>query len=154
MIENIEGNLFTCGAGILCHQVNCMGSMGAGIAAQVQKYMSREDKQMYKFLCSKHGGDLLGEIMLTYHDKFIIAHCFAQVKYGTNRKQTNYGALYSCMEKVLDIAIKKNVFEVAVPKYIGCGLAGGDWNKVYNKILVPIFDNAPVTLKVVSLYSN
>lgn len=37
MIEIIEGNLFDTDAKFICHQVNCMGKMGSGVALQVRQ---------------------------------------------------------------------------------------------------------------------
>ncbi len=44
MIKIIEGNLFDSQADILCHQCNCQGVMGSGVAAEVKK----QYPQVYK----------------------------------------------------------------------------------------------------------
>lgn len=36
MIKEIVGNLFESDAQILCHQCNCQGKMGSGVAAEVR----------------------------------------------------------------------------------------------------------------------
>ena len=33
---------------------------------------------------------------------------------------------------------------IAIPAYLGCGLAGGDWNHVFSNIIKPIFDDSIV----------
>ena len=37
MIKIIDGDLFDTDAKFICHQVNCMGKMGSGVALQVRK---------------------------------------------------------------------------------------------------------------------
>ncbi len=37
----------------------------------------------------------------------------------------------------------------AIPGYTGCGPAGGDWDYVVINIVLPNFQNSPVTLKIV-----
>lgn len=37
----------------------------------------------------------------------------------------------------------------AIPGYTGCGLAGGDWDHVVRNIVLPNFQNSPLTLKIV-----
>lgn len=36
-IKIIDGDLFTTNAQIICHQVNCQGKMGSGVAKQVRE---------------------------------------------------------------------------------------------------------------------
>ena len=36
MIKLIEGNLFNTKANIICHQCNCQGIMGSGVALEVK----------------------------------------------------------------------------------------------------------------------
>ena len=37
MIKNIEGNLFDTNADMICHQANCQGRMGSGVALEVKQ---------------------------------------------------------------------------------------------------------------------
>ena len=37
MVKIIEGNLFDTKANIICHQCNCQGVMGSGVAAEVKR---------------------------------------------------------------------------------------------------------------------
>ncbi len=49
------------------------------------------------------------------------------------RLDTNYDALNSCLLLLMKNTKEKGL-SVALPGYIGCGLAGGDWNRVYSMI--------------------
>ena len=44
-----------------------------------------------------------------------------------------------------DLASVKDI-SIAVPDYLGCGLAGGDWEIVFSRILLPLFQNSEETL--------
>ena len=59
MVEICNGDVLDSGADVICHQVNCRGVMGAGIARQIKKryYWAYEQ---YKARCNKYkGADLL-----------------------------------------------------------------------------------------------
>ena len=64
MIKLIIGDLLTCDANILAHQVNCMGVMGGGIAKQVkEKYPVAFDKYI-DFIKNTKDTKLLGKVQI------------------------------------------------------------------------------------------
>ena len=66
-IKEVRGDLLAYDAKVRCHQVNCRGVMGAGLAKQVkEKYP--EAYEQYKALCDQFGSSLLG------HTQFVICH--------------------------------------------------------------------------------
>lgn len=149
MIKETAGDLLECQANILCHQVNCQGVMGAGIARQIrEKILTRNQFLRYKTLCSRYGSELLGHVLYlkVVPNKKYIANIFGQNECG-NGIQTDYRALSLALQKVHNSA-KKYGFSVAVPGYIGCGLAGGDWDYVLHSIIEPIFKNSIVELTI------
>ena len=142
-INIVNGNIFDTHCNIICHQVNCQGVMGHGIAKQVkEKYKGVFNE--YKRYCDAHADNreaMLGEALivdvdygaavldwLVNKERKYIANIFGQLTYGTGLR-TNYKALVLGLEVVANFAKEHNL-SVAVPYKIGCGLAGGDWNKV------------------------
>ena len=142
-INIVNGNIFDTHCNIICHQVNCQGVMGHGIAKQVkEKYEGVFNE--YKRYCDAHADNreaMLGEALivdvdygaavldwLVNKERKYIANIFGQLTYGTGLR-TNYKALVLGLEVVANFAKEHNL-SVAVPYKIGCGLAGGDWNKV------------------------
>ena len=142
-INIVNGNIFDTHCNIICHQVNCQGVMGHGIAKQVkEKYKGVFNE--YKRYCDAHADSreaMLGEALivdvdygaavldwLVNKERKYIANIFGQLTYGTGLR-TNYKALVLGLEVVANFAKEHNL-SVAVPYKIGCGLAGGDWNKV------------------------
>lgn len=57
---------------------------------------------------------------------------------------TDYEAMQICLNEVKEYAKSFNL-SVAIPYGIGCGIANGDWKKVY-KIIETVFNDYEVTL--------
>lgn len=136
MVYEEVGNLITGDYPVFCHQVNCKGMMGAGLAKQIRnKYP--EVYQKYRFLCGQ-GDAKTGMIQhVSTDDDRICINMFAQYSYGRDRVYTNYDAFRQCLEQIDKLLSKIYVTgekKIAFPKYIGCGLAGGDWNKIYKML--------------------
>ena len=121
MIEIINGNIFEGDADIICHQVNTYGIMGAGIALQI-----KEKCLDYQ----RHGLNPIGKVLYcrTKYSNVVIANLFSQIGMSTD-----YNAMKNCLQSIYNDCKKYNE-TVAIPYKIGCGIAGGDWNKVYGII--------------------
>ena len=137
MVEILEhSNILEVKSGIICHQVNCIGAMGAGLALQIKNKWPVVFKN-YKEECKLHAKDptrLLGKVQDTFiSENLVIANCFGQVYPGRNGVMTNYDAWDEILDKLNDIC---NFFslELHFPYMVGCGLAGGDWNTILGKI--------------------
>lgn len=137
MVEILEhSNLLNVKSGIICHQVNCVGAMGAGLALQIKNKWPVVFKH-YKDECeifAKDPNKLLGQVQDTLvSNDLVVANCFGQVYPGRNGTMTNYLAWNEILDKLNDLS---NFFslELHFPYMIGCGLAGGDWNTMFDKI--------------------
>ena len=145
MIKQIEGNIFDCKEDIICHQTNCQGVMGHGIALQVKERYPKV-YNFYKKCCelTKNKKKLLGTVLyVDTEDGKIIANIFGQLNYGEGL-QTNYGKMAIAFNSVHDYAKEENL-SVAIPYKIGCGLAHGDWN-IVSKLIENIFDDIDCTI--------
>ena len=154
MIQEVNGNAFLQNADIVCHQVNCVGVMGAGIAKEAKKRMKPEDFEKYRNYCKANDAGNLGSVFFcraTDPAGLIIANCFSQNGIGRRKVQTNYGAMKMCFESVKEYAKRHDMHTICVPDHIGCGLAGGDWKTVLNTILIPAFDDPDFTLLIAKL---
>ena len=143
---------------IFCHQVNCKGVMGAGIAKQIkiaypevfQKYLDHCHWQRYP----------LGTILpVETKDGRLCLNMFAQDGFGSGQVYTNYDAFKYCLndiseylklhkDKVLQLYGNKICF----PYNIGCGNAGGDWRIVLK--LIKEFEQQvcnPYNVKIIQL---
>lgn len=136
MVKIIEGNIFDSKANIICHQCNCQGVMGSGVAAEVKK--------RYPHVFQKYRDDYIaGNLELGYvcfatakRDQ-VIANMCGQNKFGYDGAvYTNYEQLQKCLDRVKEYAVyeydKKPV--IAFPYLMSCYRGGGDWNVVYRMI--------------------
>lgn len=153
-IENIQGNLLLEKCDIICHQVNCIGVMGAGIAAQIKEKWNNVFTR-YKTICclSSNSENLLGECQIVkVHDPNIsyVANLFGQNLISRQGVMTNYQALEEAMRDVVEFATLNypNGCTVGFPYKIGCGIAGGDWN-VVKDIIIKVFQDTNINIKIV-----
>ena len=136
MINIIKGDLFDTDAETLCHQVNCQGVMGSGVALQVkQKYP--HVFEAYKNYCRENEGCLLGKVLpVECHDDsgaVTVYNLFAQDKFGYDGNcYTSYEALQKCFD-ILENTLPENT-NIAMPYLMGCYRGGGDWNVVCKMI--------------------
>lgn len=140
MINIIEGNILEAKENIICHQVNCQGVMGAGLAKQIRnKYpeVYESYKQFYEMFKGKKKQLLGNAQVVNCNDGKIIANIFGQFGYGKNGIQTDYDALRSGFNDIFSAVTNISKYKdktIAIPYGIGCGLDGGDWNIVYKMI--------------------
>lgn len=136
MVREIIGDLLSCDADVICHQVNYYGVMGGGIAAAIRRRVLTDPQySKYQRLCAAHGDSLLGTVQyLRCGKNRVIANVFSQ-----RDMSTDYSAFRKCMIEVRDWAEERG-YTVAVPGRIGCGIAGGNWDTVRG-ILYDIFAN-------------
>lgn len=134
MIKFHIGDLMTHTTGIIVHQVNCQGVMGSGVAKLIRARYPKVYGQYSKF-CMAHRAnyDLLGKVQVVrVSDTLSVANIFGQLNYGTDQIQVDYWALESGFRKMF--ILDPDQKEYHVPDMIGCGLAGGDRNRVIELI--------------------
>jgi len=147
----IEGNLLDIETGIIVHQVNCLGVMGKGLAAQIRARYPSVYKSYHKLCHSKlvegREGELLGTVQLVSikdAPPLRVANLFGQLKYGMSGVYTNYDAIQSGLEKIRLVNIKK--LPVYIPFKIGAGLAGGEW-EVIKSIIVDVIPESTIVIQ-------
>ena len=110
MIKYYEGDIFNSSADIICHQVNCQGAFGRGMAGQVKKLFPEVEKS-YKILTKQWTEEargktsaLLGRVSAQPVEKdgrwFLIANLYGQDDYGKGGVYTDYEALEKAMEEI------------------------------------------------------
>lgn len=158
MIKQYEGDIFKSQADVICHQVNCQGAFGKGMAGQVKKLFPEVEKS-YKILTKQWteeaGGRtsaLLGRVSAQPVEKdgrwFLIANLYGQDDYGKTGVYTNYEALEKAMGEIREfLTVRGSRETVAFPKGIGCGFAGGDWDTVRG-IIDRVFADYPGEVQI------
>ncbi|MBQ7774430.1 MAG: macro domain-containing protein [Lachnospiraceae bacterium] len=147
MVKIIEGNLFDTKADIICHQCNCQGVMGSGVAAEVKKRYPEVFKAYREDF--EEGKLVLGYVNFAEAKTGqIIANLCGQEKYGYDGKQyTHYEELQECFHKVVAYAEKLEKRPViAFPYLMSCHRGGGDWN-VVSKMIEDTFQEFDVEIR-------
>lgn len=142
MVDYRHGNLFMSNCKIFCHQTNCRGAMGRGIAASVRALYPRAYHELQ--LRYSLGLAELGEIDFcccwdaeAKDDRFIV-NMYSQDNYFPVNKGivfTDYVAFRKCCRRIKHEIYRywpnsTDKIKIGFPSHIGCGLAGGDWTIV------------------------
>ena len=143
MIEIIKGDLLCARGAAICHQVNCQNIMGAGVAKAIYTKWPEVKSAYHQFCEGKKPRDLLGKIQIVELDEFpaankVVINIFGQLKYGHDKIcYTRYDALETAFDELNRIAAFK---PIAFPYGFGCGLAGGDWQRVEKLMLEHLYN--------------
>ena len=132
-VQIVIGDALNTKAEYICHQVNYYGVMGAGIAKQIRlKYP--ENFYSYKKLCdiTHNKSDLLGTVHMCSENGKTILNMFSLDGMGYDGCFTDYDSFAKCLNVIRDTVPFCST--IAMPYLIGCGIAGGDWNIIYNLI--------------------
>ena len=118
---------------VICHCCNALGAWGKGFVVPLgQKYPIAREKYL-KFIKMTKEENRLGSVSFAKAtDNIIVANIIGQ--YYTYPRDGKIPLDYEALEKGFKFIIEifkmhKMPFTVHMPK-IGCGLAGGDWNRV------------------------
>lgn len=132
------------GLKIVAHVCNDAGGFGSGVAGAIAKCWPSV-KGAYHAWHSKGENFALGMVQLvTLSDSLIVANMIAQHGYSyAGHPAINYLALHMCLSKVAQHAKETNA-TIHVPR-LGCGLAGGTWDKV-EPIILETMGDIPVTV--------
>ena len=131
----IEKNLFESNASVFCHQVNCLGVWGSGIAKSMKEIFP-DVYEKYRDIGVKNKSlDLLGHTAIIQSDNRYIANMFAQERFGYDGiRYTSYDAFYNCLVRIKEFCEKNAINKIALPYKIGSDRGGADWNVIYSMI--------------------
>ena len=133
-MEFINGDITDITFGFVCHQVNCQGVMGAGVALAIRnKWPVTYAEYRRAYICDTL---YLGNtIFVEIRPGLYVIHICGQDRYGRVGVYTNYDALHKAIRYISKARIIVNkdtgvTYPVYFPNGMGCRLAGGDWNVV------------------------
>ena len=144
------GNLLDAPVDYICHQVNCQGRMGSGIAKQIkerwpivyEQYMAgyNEHRKRVEELCGQWESQIdVSETLLGHgqnipvSDNLTVINMFSQQYYGYDgKKYTSYDAFWDCLQGIA-LTVPKGS-KIGFPYKIGCGLGGANWPVIFQMI--------------------
>ena len=157
----LKGNLITMALNgefdVIVHGCNCFNRMRRGIGVDMAREFKADivDNEHHKSKDEDyeewHKSELLGNIewynpnedfdLVNVPRDLTVVNAYTQYHWDSNGSPLDYEALILCMRKINHQFLGKHI---GLPK-IGCGLAGGDWNRV-REILERELVNCNVTV--------
>jgi O-acetyl-ADP-ribose deacetylase (regulator of RNase III) len=127
----LYGDILTANRGVIVHQVNLSGSMGAGIARSIRDKWPEVEAKYMAWISS--GKARIGDVLFVQvGDELYVANLAGQFGYGRGR-QTVYEAYDYALPTIRDFATQRSL-PILIPDLIGAGLAGGDACIIHSKI--------------------
>lgn len=121
----IKCDLLNIEHGIVTHQVNCKGVMGAGLAKSLRNQYPNIYPRYHEFCSASYFRP--GMIQLVRQsERLFICNLAGQDGYGRDRRYTDYEALTIALPKLREASEMKGL-PVYIPYMMGCKLGGGDW---------------------------
>jgi len=115
---------------IICHIVNDLGVMGAGVAKDIR---DKWDKAYikYKQWSQKPDFQLGGVQFVMVEDDVAVCNMVGQhgIGFSNDNPPIRYDAVDCCFKKVANVA-KDHKASIHMPFKIGCGLAHGNWDEI------------------------
>lgn len=146
----VSGDMLDLKEGILLHQVNCQGVMGAGFAKAIRSKWPVVFTQ-YRERCNRGKVNLGTAQFVSITNDLYIVNLFGQDRYGRDKRYTNYMKLRKALReaqrgaKTMGSLFKKD-FPVYFPYRMSCSNAGGNWYLV-QKMIKDIFPEANIIRK-------
>ncbi|KOY87028.1 Appr-1-p processing protein [bacterium 336/3] len=120
------------GIKIIAHICNNIGGWGKGFVVAISKRWEEPEEAYRKWHRDRASNDFkLGSIQIVQVEEYIyVANMIGQqgIKTGSNGVPIRYEAVEECLEKLAEKALELGA-SVHMPR-IGCGLAGGKWEKI------------------------
>jgi O-acetyl-ADP-ribose deacetylase (regulator of RNase III) len=134
---------------IIGHICNNLGGWGKGFVLAISKRWQLPEQEYRKWHRNRAKNDFkLGNIQLIQAQNYIyIANMLGQqgMKSGSNGVPIRYESVRECLEKLVKEAKNLNA-SVHMPR-IGCGLAGGKWERIEPLIKETLIkNNIPTTI--------
>lgn len=131
------------GIKIIAHICNDLGGWGKGFVIAISKRWAEPEKAYREWHRNRAKNDFkLGGIQIIQVETYIyVANMIGQrgTKVGSKGVPVRYEAIKSCLEK---LAVEAEILNASVhmPR-IGCGLAGGKWEKIEPLIIKILSEN-------------
>lgn len=112
--------------------------MASGVAKAIYEKYPKVKSLFHKFSDTLTTNDRLGKLQkIKVSEEISVFNSFTQLYYGnskiTGEVYTSMDLLVSNIKKALELSENENR-KLYIPKLIGCDLAGGDWNELWNGI--------------------
>ena len=140
MVTYVKGDLLESNVDYICHQANCRGRMGSGIASQIRRrfpkvYQVYRERYEDALRVLRSPDQMLGStdiVQIPDTDRYVV-NMYSQRSYGYDgRCYTSYKAFKFILQE-----LKKDIptnCTIGFPKGIGCGFGGAKWGTISKMI--------------------
>jgi len=128
MASYYSGDILIVDEGIIVHQVNLKGSMGAGIALSIKNKYPSVEKEYLEWVREAKLGDVL---FSKINEKLYIANLAGQINYAGLGVKTSYDA-YEKASPLLEKFSLETKLQLFFPDRIGACLAGGNRDRIHS----------------------
>jgi O-acetyl-ADP-ribose deacetylase (regulator of RNase III) len=140
------------GLKVIVHCCNNLGVWGAGFVMALSRKWERPEAE-YKKWAAKYGERfrrMLGStLMVPVEEDIIVANLVGQEGVGRGhdgKPPVRYEAIFQGLTHFQTFREQRGEFSVHMPR-MGCGLAGGDWNRIEEILAVTLNEHdIPVTV--------
>jgi len=149
MIQEITGDITELPFHVDMILQNCNNccTQGSGVALALRTKwpeVFEADKEAYRSRANRLGDISIATVVDDYALPLQLINLYGQTLVRDRKRQLNYEALYVALETTADLMQQQPIRFVAVPEYMGAGLAGGNWNIVLAMLKVLIENNCKV----------
>lgn len=111
---------------VIFHQCNCVTKESKGLCKSIFEAFPESNDYI------KPTKRIPGTTMFHKCNNRIIANAYAQrypgcSKYDNDSTKLRILWFENCLTQLKEFCEREKIFKVAIPEFIGCGLAGGDW---------------------------
>lgn len=146
----IDKDITTVTEGIIVHQVNTAGVMGAGVAKALANEYPKLLDRYENFTNGFSEDDLLGIVCWYDHQhkgNLYIANLYGQHLYDSDYRDCRKTSYDATVEGWLEIKRHSADLPVYMPYLMGCGLGGGNWN-IYSAIVYEIMGEQVIACRI------
>lgn len=132
-------------SGVIVHQVNCQGIMGAGIALKIKRKWPLVFQRYRKFKFK------LGQIQLIQVEPGLwICNLAGQDRYGRDKRYTDYEAVRIGLDKLnawvwAEEKDLRHGIPIYIPKFMSSANAGGDWD-IISKLISEVLADRKIII--------
>jgi ATP-dependent DNA helicase PIF1 len=130
-IQYINGNILTATEDLIAHQCNCQTTTGMGLAKAIFDRYPYSNTYRQRLVTRTHGTPGTIHVYGDGENERYVCNMYAQNS-PHNRDETSHCRerwFMDCLNKMQLLKYSHDIKSIAFPYKIGCGLAGGNWNK-------------------------
>lgn len=140
------------GKKLIIHICNDLGLWGKGFVVPLGKKYPKAKRNYLKWFKDTKGRLNLGSVQVVHCGNICVANLIGQydIRKQNNKAPIRYEAVQIGLNRLAKwLRKQEDTFSIHMPR-IGCGLAGGVWNKI-EPIIIEAFNNEEINITVYDL---